>query len=149
MQYVFWSTRANNLNGEESPDCCLFSDERPPHSDPRANLSKTCILVSRCSNIICEAKPPAGKFGENSDTCAPVNLIPKINCEKGSTSDVTVEETRPLPGVVLSYSKPCHMTYGSLTQAGTKTRLLTLLIFNHLIISKANLSMYITLIYIN
>jgi len=112
--------------------------------------AKTGVLVSTCSNIIWEAKRRAGEPGGNSDTCAPVNLVPKTNCEKGSTSALTVEEKRHLVEVTLSDSEHCRMTYESLAQAGTKNLLfLFFLIFNPVIISKTNMSMYIKLIYTN
>ena len=85
--------------------------------------AKTGVLVSTCSNIIQEAKRRASEPGGNSDTCAPVNLVPKTNCEKGSTSTLTVEEKRYLVEITLSDSEHYRMTFGSLAQAGTKNLL--------------------------
>jgi len=99
--------------------------------------AKTGVLVSTCSNIIREAKCRADEPGGNSDIFTSVNLIPKTNCEKGSTSALTVEEKRHLVEVTLSDSEHCGITYESqaLAQTGTKNlHFLFFLIFNHVML---------------
>ena len=80
--------------------------------------AKTGVLLSTCLNIIREAKRRAAEPGGNKDLCAPENLVPKTNCEKGSTSILTEEQKQHLVSVTLSDSEHCRMTFQSLGQAG-------------------------------
>ena len=80
--------------------------------------AKTGVLKSTCSNIVREAKRRADVPGGNKDLCAPENLVPKTNCEKGSRSILTEEQKQHLVAVTLSDSEHCRMTFQSLGQAG-------------------------------
>ena len=91
--------------------------------------AKTGVLLSTCSNIIREAKRRAAEPGGNPDLCAPVNLAPKPNSQKGCNAALTPEQKRHLVEVALSDSEHCRMTYGQLALAGRRTLFYCLLKF--------------------
>ena len=83
--------------------------------------AKTGVLLSTCSNIMREAKRRAAEPGGNPDLCAPVNLAPKPNSQKGCNAALTPEQKRHLVEVALSDSEHCRMTYRQLVLAGRRT----------------------------
>jgi len=129
FQDAFCSTRVNNLNGEESPNRRLFNYERSPESNLSTNCCPNRVLLSTCSNIIKEAKRRAAEQGGNPNLCAPVNLAPKPNSQKGCNAALTAEQKRHLVEVALSDSKHCRMTYGQLALAGRGKLLIVYLRF--------------------